>query len=75
MMVEKGKVEKIYEEYRKQIDAVLEATGKNYKKSAEIISWFYGGSIERWRKILKNKKGNAIPSAVKEFLHLQNDRK
>ena len=60
----------IYQQYSSQIDAVLEATENNYKKTAEIISWFYGGSVERWRKVLKNKKGKAMPDAVKEFLKL-----
>ena len=66
-----GKItDEIYKKYFAQIDAVLEATGNDYAKTAGIVSWFYGGSVERWRHVLKGKKGKAMPNAVKEFLKL-----
>jgi len=64
-------IEKIYAQYKTKIDAVVEGTGNNYTKAAEIVSWFYGGSVERWRKVLKTKKGTAMPKAVKDFLKLK----
>lgn len=67
-MTERTNIEDIYKKYKIKIDAVVEGTNKNYKKAAEIVSWFYGGSTERWRKVLKNKKGTAMPTSVKEFL-------
>lgn len=64
----KTTIEPIYEKYRAQIDAIVEAMDKNYKKSAIIIAWLYGGSSERWRKVLPNKKSQTMPKDVKEFL-------
>ena len=60
--------------YKTQIDGVVEGTGKNFLKSAEIVSYFYGGSVERWRKVLKTKKGTAMPNAVKEFLKFKKSK-
>lgn len=64
----------IYQKYSSQIDAILDATENNYTKAAEIVSWFYGGSTERWRKVLKNKKGKTMPDTIKEFLKLSNKK-
>ena len=44
-MAKRGIVEEIYDKYKAQIDSIVEATNKNYTKSAEIVSWFYGGSV------------------------------
>lgn len=46
------KIEEIYKQYKKQIDTICLRTGRNLKKTAEIVSWFYGGSWESWRKFL-----------------------
>ena len=62
--------DEIYKKYSSKIDAILEATENNYTKTAQIVAWFYGGSSERWRHVLKSKKGKAMPNAVKEFLKL-----
>ena len=51
-LVNPGVIDEIYKKYKAQINAVVEATNKNYTKSAEIVSWFYGGSVERWRHVL-----------------------
>ena len=70
-MVNPGVIDEIYDKYKPQIDAVVEATNKNYTKSAEIVSWFYGGSVERWRHVLSSQKGKAMPKMIKKFLDLK----
>lgn len=70
-MVNPGVIDEIYVKYKAQIDAVVEATNKNYTKSAEIVSWFYGGSVERWRHVLSSQKGTAMPKMIKKFLNLE----
>ena len=69
-MADRINIDELFQQYSRQINAVVEATEKNYKKSGEILSWFYGGTVEGWRKYLKKKKGSAMPEAVKEFLKL-----
>ena len=64
-------IEEVYKKYQGQIDAIVEATNKNYTKSAEIVSWFYGGSVERWRHVLSSQKGTAMPKTIKKFLNLE----
>jgi len=70
-LVKAGVIDEIYSKYKAQIDAVVEATNKNYTKSAEIVSWFYGGSAERWRHVLSSQKGTAMPKMIKKFLKLE----
>ena len=70
-MAKRGIVEEIYDKYKAQIDSIVEATNKNYTKSAEIVSWFYGGSVERWRHVLSSQKGTAMPKTIKKFLKLE----
>ena len=51
-MVKASKVEETYQQYRRQIDTIFLKTGKNLLKTAKLVSWFYGGSPETWRKFL-----------------------
>jgi len=64
----KGSVEKIYSEYKSQIETIAEIMGNNYTKTAKIVSWLYGGSSERWRKVLAAGKKQKPPKEIEEFL-------
>jgi len=67
-MREKPVIESIYEQHRSEIDALLHYSNYNYAKTAKIVSWFYGGSVERWRHVLSSKKKTSIiPPEVKEL--------
>lgn len=65
----KTSIEPIYDQYKSQIDGIVELTDFNYTKAAKIVAWLYGGSSERWRKVLTSKKSTpAIPREIKELL-------
>jgi len=64
----KGSVEAIYSQYKKQIEYITEIMDYNYNKAAKIIEWLYGGSSERWRKVLAAEKKQKPPKEVQEFL-------
>ena len=64
----KGTVEKIYSEYKSQIDTIAEIKENNYNKTAKIVAWLYGGSSERWRHILSAGKKQKPPKEIQEFL-------
>ncbi len=65
----KEKIEELYAKYREQIDAIASLPGMKFRKVARIVAWFYGGSEERWRKILASKKNKSkMPNEVHELL-------
>ena len=66
--MKKVSIEKIYSQYKTQIDIITEIMNQNYNKTAKIISWLYGGSSERWRHILSSQKKQKPPKEVEEFL-------
>lgn len=67
-MTDRASIDEIYEKHKQQIHSIVEAVGGSYNKASIIVSWFYGGSSERWRKVLPKKKSVAMPKEVKEFL-------
>lgn len=67
-MPRNSEIDHLYEQHRQQIDALLHHSNYNYAKTAKIASWFYGGSADRWRHVLSEKKKDSkIPSEVKEL--------
>jgi len=60
-------VEPIYKRYKVQIDTIFQIMDSNYRKSAKIISWLYGGSDETWRKFLASNKPSKIPPEIEEL--------
>ena len=66
-MTKSSSVEQIYKEYQIPIDTILKIMGDNYRKSAKIVAWLYGGSDETWRKFLASKKPNKVPKEVHEL--------
>lgn len=64
----KRTIEIIYSKYKNQINMISEIMDNNYNKSSKIISWLYGGSSERWRKVLASGKKQKPPKEVQEFL-------
>lgn len=64
----KSTVEPIYEQFKTQIDVILQIMDFSYRKTAKIVSWLYGGSDETWRKFLASQKPSKIPKEVEELL-------
>ena len=64
----KSTVEPIYEQFKTQIDVILQIMDFSYRKTAKIVSWLYGGSDETWRKFLASQKPSKVPKEVEELL-------
>ena len=67
-MTKPSSVEPIYKKYQTQIDTIVKIMGNNYRKSAKIVAWLYGGSDETWRKFLASLKPSKVPKEVEELL-------
>jgi len=68
-MTKKAYVEDVYKLHKKQVDTIVSYAEGNYKKAGKIITWFYGGSVETWRKfVAKLKIEKPVPDEVSELL-------
>ena len=67
-MTKKATVSEIYDQYKKQIDAIINLSEGKSRKAAKIIEFFYGGSHETWRKFI-SKLGiqKEMPKEVSEL--------
>lgn len=62
-------VEEIYHRFGMQISAILNLMENNYRATARVVGWLYGGSPETWRKFLaEGKTKEFVPIEVKELL-------
>jgi len=48
-------LQEVYNEYKPQIDAILNIPGMKGRQAGRIIAWFYGGSPNGWRNFLMEK--------------------
>jgi len=68
-MTKKRYVDDVYKLHKKQVDVIISCARGNYQKAAKIIAWFYGGSVETWRKfVAKLKIEELVPDEVSELL-------
>ncbi len=51
----KRSFEEIYNDYKNQIDAIVNLPGMKRLPAGRIIAWFYGGSANGWRNFLMKK--------------------
>jgi hypothetical protein len=65
----KENLNEIHAKYRGQIDAIASLPNMKYRRIARIIAWLYGGSEERWRKILASMRHKKkMPEDVRQLL-------
>jgi uncharacterized protein YfaQ (DUF2300 family) len=65
----KASLSEIYLRYKEQIDTLASIPDMKDRQLARIVAWFYGGSEERWRKILASKtRKKKLPEDVGKLL-------
>jgi hypothetical protein len=64
----KRALQEIYDDYKPQIDAILNIPGMKGRQAGRIIAWFYGGTADGWRKFLREQGGSKKVSKEVETL-------
>ena len=64
----KKALQEIYDDYKLQIDAILNLPGMKGRQAGRIIAWFYGGTSEGWRKFLREQGASKKVSKEVELL-------
>ncbi len=65
----KKTLEEVYNNYKNQIDAIVNLPGMKGQPAGRIIAWFYGGSANGWRNFLARKgTSRKMPKEVDALL-------